>query len=65
MIVIVFGQGDEQPDDVLKPGIGGTTFKVTFKENWLSDNQIEEHTCVYCGCITTQPDSECYKNPNK
>jgi len=22
-----------------------------------------EHTCTYCGCTTTQPDSECYANP--
>ena len=22
-----------------------------------------EHTCLYCGCITTQPDSDCYRNP--
>lgn len=23
-----------------------------------------EHICQYCGCLTTQPDSDCYANPN-
>lgn len=22
-----------------------------------------EHTCKYCGCLTTQPDSDCYAKP--
>lgn len=22
-----------------------------------------EHECKYCGCLTDQPDKECYKNP--
>lgn len=36
---IVFGQGDEQLDEGLNPGIGGTSFKVTFKENWISKKE--------------------------
>lgn len=26
--------------------------------------KTNEHTCKYCGCLTTQPDIECYAAPN-
>lgn len=26
--------------------------------------QEDEHKCKYCGVMTTQPDEDCYKNPN-
>lgn len=31
-------------------------------EGGEGETQVE-HTCKYCGCLTTQPDSECYAAP--
>lgn len=25
----------------------------------------DEHICKYCGVLTSQPDEDCYKNPNR
>ena len=37
-------------------------------KQWLTyyiRRMLPEHKCKYCGCMTRQPDSECYARPQK
>ena len=44
------------------------TSKLAQCKQWLIyyvRRMLPEHKCKYCGCMTRQPDSECYARPEQ
>ena len=44
------------------------TSKLAQCKQWLIyyvRRMLPEHKCKYCGCMTRQPDSECYAKPKQ